>query len=124
MRNLHLLIFALLSPLTAAADYPVSIKNCLDNLSVSVDFGVINNQAFVRLENYEIREIFCETLFKASSDKRTRKTTIKPNKQGIMLYSPQRTVTRMYITVYCSDEKESLQDKSLLDYSCVTGRRD
>ena len=41
-----------------------------------------------------------------------------------MIYAPRRTVTRMYITVYCSDEKESMADKTLLDYSCEKAAND
>ena len=118
VKNFYLALIIALIPIVAIANYPVTVTSCLDNMSVVFDFGVMNNQAFVRVENYEGRKIFCETQFKASSDRRTRKTTIQPGKSGVMIYAPRRTVTRMYITVYCSDEKESMTDKTLLDYSC------
>ena len=123
-KNFYLALIIALIPMVAVANYPVTITSCLDNMSVVFDFGVMNNQAFVRVENYEGREIYCETKFKASSDRRTRRTTIQPGKSGVMIYAPRRTVTRMYITVYCSDEKESMADKTLLDYSCEKGIKD
>ena len=118
MKKFYLTLLISLIPAIAIANYPVTITSCLDNMSVMLDFGVINNQAYVRVENYEGGEIYCETRFKAGPDRRTRRTTIQPDKQGLMLYSPRRTVTHMYVTVYCSDEKESMTDKTLLDYSC------
>ncbi len=124
LKNFYLALIIALIPMVAVANYPVTITSCLDNMSVVFDFGVMNNQAFVRVENYEGREIYCETKFKASSDRRTRRTTIQPGKSGVMIYAPRRTVTRMYITVYCSDEKESMADKTLLDYSCEKGIKD
>lgn len=124
VKNFYLALIIALIPIVAIANYPVTVTSCLDNMSVVFDFGVMNNQAFVRVENYEGRKIFCETQFKASSDRRTRKTTIQPGKSGVMIYAPRRTVTRMYITVYCSDEKESMTDKTLLDYSCEKGIKD
>lgn len=124
VKNFYLALIIALIPMVAIANYPVTVTSCLDNMSVVFDFGVMNNQAFVRVENYEGRKIYCETQFKASSDRRTRKTTIQPGKSGVMIYAPRRTVTRMYITVYCSDEKESMTDKTLLDYSCEKSVKD
>jgi len=124
MRKLCLVLLTSLLPAVAVANYPLTITSCLDNMSVVFDFGVINNQAFVRVENYEGREIYCEAKFKAGPDRRTRKTTIQPEKHGVMIYLPRRTVTRMYVTVYCSDEKESMADKTLLEYSCKRAAKD
>ncbi len=124
LKNFYLALIIALIPMVAIANYPVTVTSCLDNMSVVFDFGVMNNQAFVRVENYEGRKIFCETQFKASSDRRTRKTTIQPGKSGLMIYAPRRTGTRMYITIYCSDEKESMTDKTLLDYSCEKSVKD
>ena len=118
MKKFYLTLLISLIPAIAIANYPVTITSCLDNMSVVLAFGVISNQAYVRVENYEGGEIYCETRFKAGPDRRTRRTTIQPDKHGLMLYSPRRTVTHMYVTVYCSDEKESMTDKTLLDYSC------
>ncbi len=118
VKNFYLALIIALIPMVAIANYPLTVTSCLDNMSVVFDFGVMNNQAFVRVENYEGREIYCETRFKAGPDRRTRKTTVQPEKYGLMIYLARRTVTRMYITVYCSDEKESMADKTLLDYSC------
>lgn len=124
MSKLYLTWLFLLIPAVAVANYPVTITSCLDNMSVGFDFGVINNQIFVRVDNFEGTEIYCEAKFKAGSDRRTRRTTIQPDRHGIMIYSPLRTVTRMYVTVYCSDEKESMADKSLLEYSCRKSAKD
>lgn len=124
VKNFYLALIIALIPIVAIANYPVTVTSCLDNMSVVFDFGVTNNQAFVRVENYEGRKIYCETRFKASSDRRTRRTTIQPGKSGVMIFAPRRTVTRMYITVYCSDEKESMADKTLLDYSCKKSVKD
>lgn len=124
MKKLCLSLLILLIPAIAIANYPVTITTCLDNMSVALDIRVMNNQTFVRLENYESTEIYCETKFKAGSDRRTRKTTIQSDKDGVMIYSPRRTVTRMYVTVYCSDEKESMADKTLLEYSCWKSVKD
>jgi hypothetical protein len=113
-----------LIPAVVAADYPMSVTSCLDNMSVVIDFGVMNDQAFVRVENYEGLKIYCEANFKAGPDRRTRRTTIQPDKHGVMIYSPRRTVTRMYLKVYCSDEKESMKDKTLIEYSCQKSAKD
>lgn len=118
IKNLCLALMIALIPTVTIANYPITITSCMDNMSVVFDYGVMNNQAFVRVENYEGREIYCETRFKAGPDRRTRRTTVQPEKYGLMIYLARRTVTRMYITVYCSDEKESMADKTLLDYSC------
>jgi len=118
VKNLCLALMIALIPLVVLANYPITVTSCMDNMSVVFDVGVMNNQAFVRVENYEGREIYCEARFKAGPDRRTRKTTVQPEKYGLMIYLARRTVTRMYITVYCSDEKESMADKTLLDYSC------
>ena len=124
MKNLYLGMLIALIPAVVAADYPMSVTSCLDNMSVVIDFGVMNDQAFVRVENYEGLKIYCEANFKAGPDRRTRKLTIQPDKHGVMIYSPRRTVTRMYLKVYCSDEKESMKDKTLIEYSCQKSAKD
>ncbi len=51
VKNLCLALMIALIPTLAVANYPITMTSCMDNMSVVFDFGVMNNQAFVRVEN-------------------------------------------------------------------------
>ena len=122
MRFSSLIVLMLLLPYSAHAEFPINLKQCLDDMPVMADAGEVGGQAFVNVKNFEHKPVFCEAHFKNGPEQKTRRLTIKPGKNGTMTFSPRRVVARMYVTLYCSDDKERLKDKDALGDSCFKAR--
>lgn len=118
IRILRSLTLLLLLPAAAQAEFPIVLTQCLDGTPVSVEAGEVSGQAYVNLRNFFHKTVYCAADFKSGPEQRTRRVTIKPGKNGTLTFSPNRVVTRMYVTLWCSDDEQRVRNEGEIKDSC------